>query len=73
MINLFTNDSQRLFDVVIYGPMIFSGPIIIICGIIYILWVFSPIALYGIFTFLVFYPCQVRNYWEISLYAIFYI
>ncbi|XP_043795027.1 multidrug resistance-associated protein 5-like isoform X5 [Apis laboriosa] len=58
MINLFTNDSQRLFDVVIYGPMIFSGPIIIICGIIYILWVFSPIALYGIFTFLVFYPCQ---------------
>ncbi|OAD53879.1 Multidrug resistance-associated protein 5, partial [Eufriesea mexicana] len=58
LINLFTNDSQRLFDVIIYGPMIFSGPIIIICGIVYILWVFSPLALWGIFTFLVFYPCQ---------------
>ncbi|XP_026672772.1 sodium leak channel non-selective protein [Ceratina calcarata] len=56
--NLFTNDSQRLFDVVIYGPMIISGPIIIVCGIVYILWVFSPLALLGIFTFLVFYPCQ---------------
>ncbi|KAK9296625.1 hypothetical protein QLX08_009452 [Tetragonisca angustula] len=58
IINLFTNDSQRLFDVVVYGPMIFSGPIIITCGIIYILWVFSPFALCGILTFLVFYPCQ---------------
>ncbi|XP_050485106.1 ATP-binding cassette sub-family C member 5-like isoform X2 [Bombus huntii] len=56
--NLFTNDSQRLFDVVIYGPMIFSGPIIIICGIAYILWIFSPIAICGILTFLIFYPCQ---------------
>ncbi|CAL7952042.1 unnamed protein product [Xylocopa violacea] len=56
--NLFTNDSQRLFDVVIYGPMIISGPIIIICGVVYILWVFSPLALLGIFTFLIFYPCQ---------------
>ncbi|XP_043520961.1 multidrug resistance-associated protein 5-like isoform X6 [Frieseomelitta varia] len=58
IINLFTNDSQRLFDVVVYGPMIFSGPIIITCGIIYILWIFSPFALCGILTFLVFYPCQ---------------
>ncbi|XP_076753799.1 ATP-binding cassette sub-family C member 5-like isoform X2 [Xylocopa sonorina] len=56
--NLFTNDSQRLFDVVIYGPMIISGPIIITCGVAYMLWVFSPLALLGIFTFLVFYPCQ---------------
>ncbi|XP_043596465.1 multidrug resistance-associated protein 5-like isoform X4 [Bombus pyrosoma] len=58
IINLFTNDSQRVFDVVIYGPMIFSGPIIIICGIAYILWIFSPIAICGILTFLIFYPCQ---------------
>ncbi|XP_043249230.1 multidrug resistance-associated protein 5-like isoform X1 [Colletes gigas] len=56
--NLFTNDSQRLFDVIIYGPMIISGPIIITCGIIYILWIFSPLAILGIFVFLIFYPCQ---------------
>ncbi|CAK9831718.1 ATP-binding cassette sub-family C member 5 [Anthophora retusa] len=58
LINLFTNDSQRLFDVIIYGPMIISGPIIIICGISYILCIFSSLALLGILTFFVFYPCQ---------------
>lgn len=58
VINLFCNDSQRLFDVIIYGPMIISGPIVISCGIIYILWLFSPIALIGMIAFLSFYPCQ---------------
>ncbi|EFN65909.1 Sodium leak channel non-selective protein [Camponotus floridanus] len=58
IINLFCNDSQRLFDVIIYGPMIISGPIAISCGIIYILWIFNPIALIGIVAFLSFYPCQ---------------
>ncbi|XP_070510894.1 ATP-binding cassette sub-family C member 5-like isoform X3 [Cardiocondyla obscurior] len=58
VINLFCNDSQRLFDVMIYGPMIISGPIVISCGIIYILWLFNPIALVGMIAFLSFYPCQ---------------
>lgn len=61
MINLFCNDSQRLFDVIIYGPMIISGPIVISCGIIYVLWLFSPVALVGMIVFLSFYPCQVRT------------
>ncbi|XP_071553650.1 ATP-binding cassette sub-family C member 5-like isoform X4 [Temnothorax nylanderi] len=58
VINLFCNDSQRLFDVIIYGPMIISGPIVISCGIIYVLWLFNPIALVGMVAFLSFYPCQ---------------
>ncbi|XP_070166360.1 ATP-binding cassette sub-family C member 5-like isoform X2 [Polyergus mexicanus] len=58
VINLFCNDSQRLFDVIIYGPMIISGPIVLSCSIIYILWLFNPIALIGIVIFLSFYPCQ---------------
>ncbi|XP_067211383.1 ATP-binding cassette sub-family C member 5 isoform X3 [Linepithema humile] len=58
VINLFCNDSQRLFDVIIYGPMIISGPIVISFGIIYILSLFSPIALVGMIAFLSFYPCQ---------------
>ncbi|KAL6256406.1 hypothetical protein P5V15_012519 [Pogonomyrmex californicus] len=58
IINLFCNDSQRLFDVIIYGPMIISGPIVISCGIIYILWLFTPVALIGMIAFLSFYPCQ---------------
>ncbi|KYM96485.1 Sodium leak channel non-selective protein [Cyphomyrmex costatus] len=58
IINLFCNDSQRLFDVIIYGPMIICGPIVISCGIIYVLWLFNPIALVGMIAFLSFYPCQ---------------
>ncbi|XP_014480641.1 PREDICTED: multidrug resistance-associated protein 5-like isoform X2 [Dinoponera quadriceps] len=58
VINLFCNDSQRLFDVIIYGPMIISGPIVISCGIIYVLWLFNPISLLGMIAFLSFYPCQ---------------
>nr|XP_050849544.1 ATP-binding cassette sub-family C member 5-like isoform X2 [Vespula vulgaris] len=58
LVNLFSNDSQRLFDVILYGPMIVSSPIIIICSIIYILQFFSPMALLGMVAFLLFYPIQ---------------
>ncbi|KAL2734392.1 ATP-binding cassette sub-family C member 5-like isoform X1 [Vespula squamosa] len=58
LVNLFSNDSQRLFDVILYGPMIISSPIIIICSIIYILEFFSPMALLGMVAFLLFYPIQ---------------
>ncbi|XP_076642871.1 ATP-binding cassette sub-family C member 5-like isoform X2 [Halictus rubicundus] len=58
LINLFTNDSQRLFDVVIYGPMILNGPIIFTCGLLYILWILSPQALLGTLVFVLFYPFQ---------------
>ncbi|KAK2586704.1 hypothetical protein KPH14_011742 [Odynerus spinipes] len=58
LVNLFSNDSQRLFDVILYGPMIVSSPIIIICSIMYILQLFSPMALLGMIAFLLFYPIQ---------------
>lgn len=51
-------ENQRLFDVIIYGPMIISGPIIVTCGIVYILWLFNPLALLGTLAFVAFYPCQ---------------
>jgi len=41
--------------------MIISGPIVISCGIIYVLWLFNPIALVGMIAFLSFYPCQVNS------------
>ncbi|XP_047348437.1 ATP-binding cassette sub-family C member 5-like isoform X6 [Vespa velutina] len=58
LVNLFSNDSQRLFDVILYGPMIVTSPIIIICSIIYILQFFNPMALLGMVAFLLFYPIQ---------------
>ncbi|KAI4495187.1 hypothetical protein M0804_001388 [Polistes exclamans] len=58
LVNLFSNDSQRLFDVVLYGPMIVNSPIIIISSIVYILHFFSPLALLGMVAFILFYPLQ---------------
>ncbi|XP_015590166.1 multidrug resistance-associated protein 5 isoform X1 [Cephus cinctus] len=58
LLNVFSNDSQRVFDMVILGPMVIGGPIVTICGVFYILWILSPMALLGMIAFLIFYPCQ---------------
>lgn len=60
LINLFANDSQRLFDMVLFGPMILGGPVTMIFGIIYILWLLGPWALFGMLVFTGFYPIQVK-------------
>nr|CAD7442232.1 unnamed protein product [Timema bartmani] len=58
LINIFANDSQRIFDVVLFGPMIVGGPVMTVCGIGYILWLLGPWALLGMIVFLLFYPTQ---------------
>ncbi|KAK4289504.1 hypothetical protein Pmani_037528 [Petrolisthes manimaculis] len=58
IINIFANDSQRIFDFVVVGPMIIGGPLVAIGGIIYILWLLGPWALFGMVSFLLFYPFQ---------------
>ncbi|XP_075225195.1 ATP-binding cassette sub-family C member 5-like isoform X10 [Lycorma delicatula] len=58
LINLFANDSMRIFDMVLFGPMILGGPITMLFGIIYILWLLGPWALLGMLIFSVFYPIQ---------------
>ncbi|XP_066602982.1 ATP-binding cassette sub-family C member 5-like isoform X3 [Prorops nasuta] len=58
VINLFSVDSQRLYDAVIFTPMIISGPIVAVCSVVYILWLFNPIALLGMTIFLLFYVFQ---------------
>ncbi|XP_021928372.1 multidrug resistance-associated protein 5-like isoform X2 [Zootermopsis nevadensis] len=58
LINLFSNDGQRIFDMVLFGPMIIGGPIVTVCGMLYILWLLGPWALLGMATFLLFYPTQ---------------
>nr|CAD7196531.1 unnamed protein product [Timema douglasi] len=58
LINIFANDSQRIFDVVLFGPMIVGGPVMTMCGIGYILWLLGPWALLGMIVFLLFYPTQ---------------
>ncbi|XP_044582517.1 multidrug resistance-associated protein 5-like isoform X6 [Cotesia glomerata] len=58
LINMMSNDSQAVYDLCIYTPMIIAGPIITILIIIYILLVLSPLALSGFLFFFCFYPLQ---------------
>ncbi|XP_050718620.1 ATP-binding cassette sub-family C member 5-like isoform X20 [Eriocheir sinensis] len=58
VINLFANDAQRIFDFVVIGPMIVGGPLVAVGGVIYILWLLGPWALFGMVAFLLFYPFQ---------------
>lgn len=48
---MMSNDSQAVYDLCIYTPMIIAGPIITILIIIYILLVLSPLALSGFLFF----------------------
>jgi hypothetical protein len=67
LINLFSSDGQRIFDMVLFGPMIIGGPIVTVCGVFYILWLLGAWALLGMTTFLLFYPAQVRRSSNICL------
>ncbi|XP_023713114.1 multidrug resistance-associated protein 5 isoform X5 [Cryptotermes secundus] len=58
LINLFSSDGQRVFDMVLFGPMIVGGPVVTVLGVFYILWLLGPWALLGMTTFLLFYPAQ---------------
>jgi len=58
LVNIFASDSQRIYQMVIFGPMIISGPVAMSFGILYILWLLSPWALVGMLVFVLFYPIQ---------------
>ncbi|KAG7158772.1 Multidrug resistance-associated protein 5-like 1 [Homarus americanus] len=58
VINLFANDAQRIYDLVVIGPLIVGGPLVAIGGVVYILWLLGPWALFGMVAFLLFYPFQ---------------
>lgn len=58
LINMFANDSQRIFTMVLFGPMIIGGPVTMTFGTLYILWLLSPWALLGMLVFILFYPIQ---------------
>ncbi|XP_054266785.1 ATP-binding cassette sub-family C member 5-like isoform X5 [Macrosteles quadrilineatus] len=58
LVNMFASDSQRIYQMVIFGPMVISGPVSMGFGVLYILWLLSPWALAGMLVFLLFYPIQ---------------
>lgn len=58
IINVFSSDGQKAFDLMLFGPQIVGGPVATICGIIYILFALSPMALLGMIVFSLFYIFQ---------------
>ncbi|XP_051169795.1 ATP-binding cassette sub-family C member 5-like isoform X2 [Leptopilina boulardi] len=58
LINVFSSDGQKAFDLMLYGPQIVGGPVATICGIIYIFYTLSPMALLGMIVFSLFYILQ---------------
>ncbi len=58
MINLFANDSQRIYDVCSLGPLLFGGPFVAIIATFYVVYLLGPHALIGMLVFLLYYPVQ---------------
>lgn len=59
LINLYGNDGLRLFNMIVFGPMAIGGPMVAVCGLVYISYLLGPWALMGMLAFLLFYPVQV--------------
>ncbi|XP_046379798.2 ATP-binding cassette sub-family C member 5-like [Haliotis rufescens] len=55
LVNLFSNDGQRFFEVMVNGPFIMSGPIIFIAGSVYLGFLIGPWALIGCATYVIFF------------------
>lgn len=58
LINIFSNDGQRIYDLVLFGPMIAAGPISMILGIGYVYWLLGPWPVLGLCSMFIFYPTQ---------------
>ena len=58
LINLFSNDGQRVYEFATMGPMIIGGVIVAIIGTIYILHMLGVHALLGMVVFVLSYPLQ---------------
>ncbi|KAK3096260.1 hypothetical protein FSP39_025059 [Pinctada imbricata] len=56
IVNICSNDGQRLFEVFAIGPLLIGGPFILILGIVYTIFLIGPWALVGSATYLAFYP-----------------
>lgn len=56
LVNICSNDGQRLYDAFAIGPLLIGGPVILMYGIIYTAFLIGPWALVGSATYLSFYP-----------------
>ncbi|XP_033637621.1 multidrug resistance-associated protein 5-like [Asterias rubens] len=58
IVNLCTNDGQRLFDMLLYLPHALAGPPLALIALIYTIYLIGPAALLGTGVFVFFFPLQ---------------
>ena len=59
LVNLLSNDGQRIFEAVAIGPLMIPGPVVLLFGLIYMLVLLGPWAFIAMGTFGAFYPFMV--------------
>ncbi|CAH1782332.1 unnamed protein product [Owenia fusiformis] len=59
VVNIYSSDGQRLFDMMSVSPPLFMGPIMLIMATVYATMFIGPWALMGIATYLLYYPIQI--------------
>lgn len=60
LINICSNDGQRLYEAVSVGPLLAGGPLVALLGLSYTAYFLGPTALLGSTVFILFYPTMVR-------------
>ncbi|PVD18522.1 hypothetical protein C0Q70_21071 [Pomacea canaliculata] len=56
LVNMVGNDGQRIFDAIVIGPLVLTGPLAMTAGCIYSVYYLGPWALVGCAVFVSFYP-----------------
>ncbi|XP_033096066.1 multidrug resistance-associated protein 5-like [Anneissia japonica] len=59
IVNLCTNDGQRIFEMMLFLPFLFIGPLLAMAGLVYTSILIGPAATVGTGVFFLFYPLQL--------------
>uniref|UniRef100_A0A674N4C6 Si:ch211-221f10.2 n=1 Tax=Takifugu rubripes TaxID=31033 RepID=A0A674N4C6_TAKRU len=71
LINICSNDGQRLYEAASVGPLLAGGPLVALLGLSYTAYFLGPTALLGSTVFILFYPAMVRFHLKHLLTAYF--
>lgn len=61
LVNMCSNDGQRMFEAAAVGSLLAGGPLVAVLGVAYNLFILGPTSLLGSAVFILFYPTMVSN------------
>ncbi|XP_063061606.1 multidrug resistance-associated protein 5 isoform X2 [Engraulis encrasicolus] len=59
LINMCSNDGQRMFEAAVVGSLLAGGPLVAVLGMVYNLFILGPTSLLGSAVFILFYPAMM--------------